>query len=639
MVDGVGTTAYGYDAVGQLLSEGGLWANDTVSYTYNNRLRTGLSLQAPNADPWAQSYGYDSARRLNSVASPAGAFNYTLGGASAASPLIKKLLLPNGAFMTNSYDNVARLLSTALANSGGTNLDSYAYGYNQAGQRTNAVRTAGDYVNYTYDNMGELMTTIGKESGGVTNRWQEQFGYTYDAAGNLNFRTNNGLTQTFNVNNLNELSTINRSGTLTVAGTTASPATNVTVNTSNAILYADATFAATNMPLVNGTNTFTAIAKDSYGRIATNTVNAWMPLVPTYAYDLNGNLLLERNAANSITNRCFAYDNENELTSVFVTNAWRNDFVYDGKMRRRIEKDYMWQSSTWVETNEVHYIYDGNVVIQERDINNLPVVTYTRGNDLSGTLQGAGGIGGLLARTDMGQWIIGNSSAHTFYHADGNGNITMLINSSQAIVAKYLYDPYGNTFSLSGSLGGANKYRFSSKEWNDNAGLYYYLYRFYDPNLQRWPNRDPIGEPGFEALHTVPTPPRFGSREPLSPSRWVSRDPRGQADLYLFVENSPITEYDIDGRVLGRRDRSSCVFWDALQNSPNRCTAAYATGAAVVCRLFGESPWDQCQRWCLQATYTTFGETCNTPCSLARFAAKTAARYAACAAACAIDTR
>lgn len=44
MVDGAGTTIYGYDAVGQLLSEGGLWANDTVSYTYANRLQTGLSL-------------------------------------------------------------------------------------------------------------------------------------------------------------------------------------------------------------------------------------------------------------------------------------------------------------------------------------------------------------------------------------------------------------------------------------------------------------------------------------------------------------------------------------------------------------------------------------------------------------------
>jgi RHS repeat-associated protein len=141
----------------------------------------------------------------------------------------------------------------------------------------------------------------------------------------------------------------------------------------------------------------------------------------------------------------------------------------------------------------VHYIYDGNVVIQERDGNNLPKVTYTRGNDLTGTLQGAGGIGGLLARSDNSQLILGSSSAHAYYHADGNGNVTALINNLQLIVAKYLYDPFGNTLSLSGPLASANTYRFSSKEWNDNAGLYYYLYRFYDPNLQRWPNRDPIG--------------------------------------------------------------------------------------------------------------------------------------------------
>ncbi|MEI6074614.1 MAG: hypothetical protein WCS94_03515 [Verrucomicrobiota bacterium] len=41
-------------------------------------------------------------------------------------------------------------------------------------------------------------------------------------------------------------------------------------------------------------------------------------------------------------------------------------------------------------------------VIQERDGSNNPKVTYTRGLDLSGTMQGAGGIGGLLARTEAG---------------------------------------------------------------------------------------------------------------------------------------------------------------------------------------------------------------------------------------------
>jgi RHS repeat-associated protein len=531
MLDVVGTTVYGYDAAGQLLSEAGPWANDTVSYTYANRLRMGLSLQAPNASAWVENYGYDAARRLTSLVSPAGTFSYVLGGASSASPLIKKLSLPNAAFVTNSYDNVARLLSTAVKNSGNTSLDSYAYGYNQANQRTNVVRTAGDFVNYTYDNEGELKTAIGRESGGVTNRWQEQFGYAYDAAGNLNWRTNNTLLQEFNVNSLNELTTITNGGRLTVAGTTTSPATNVTVNTSNAVLYADTAFASTNQPWVNGNNTFTAIAKDSYGRRATNAITVNLLATNNYTYDLNGNLL-------SDGNRSFGYDDENELTNVWVTNVWRSDFVYDGKLRRRIERDYSWNGSSWLQTNEVHYIYDGNLVIQERDANNLPQVTYTRGNDLSGTLQGAGGIGGLLARTVNSSTLISQPST-SFYHADGNGNITMLISASQMIAAKYLYDPFGNMLAQSGLLADANLYRFSSKEWNANSALYYYLYRFYDPNLQRWPNRDPLGEFGFEiklrflakGMHT-----RTGVAE-------LAQGP----DLYEFVRNSPTTKVDVYG--------------------------------------------------------------------------------------------
>jgi len=72
------------------------------------------------------------------------------------------------------------------------------------------------------------------------------------------------------------------------------------------------------------------------------------------------------------------------------------------------------------------------------------------------------------------------------------------VNSSQALAASYRYDPFGSTMSSSGTLASANIYRFSSKEIHVNSGMYYYLYRFYDPNLQRWLSRDPLAEPGFE---------------------------------------------------------------------------------------------------------------------------------------------
>ena len=127
-------------------------------------------------------------------------------------------------------------------------------------------------------------------------------------------------------------------------------------------------------------------------------------------------------------------------------------------------------------------------------MDNYPLVSYTRGNDLSGTLAGAGGIGGLLARTD--------GSGSTFYHADGNGNITYLETSAQGLGAKYRYDPFGNLTSSSGTYAAANTYRFSSKEWVPSVNGYYYLYRFYVPGIERWLNRDPIGEFGGLNLYS-----------------------------------------------------------------------------------------------------------------------------------------
>ena len=39
-------------------------------------------------------------------------------------------------------------------------------------------------------------------------------------------------------------------------------------------------------------------------------------------------------------------------------------------------------------------------------------------------------------------------------------------------------------------------YRFSTKPLDFETGLYYYLYRYYDPRTGRWASRDPIGEEG-----------------------------------------------------------------------------------------------------------------------------------------------
>jgi RHS repeat-associated protein len=154
---------------------------------------------------------------------------------------------------------------------------------------------------------------------------------------------------------------------------------------------------------------------------------------------------------------------------------------------------------------------------------------YTRGPDLSGTMQGGGGIGGLLAMTTG----FGGVASHYYYHADGNGNVTYLVDASQNLAASYQYDPYGNLVASSGPVAAANTYRFSSKEFHANSGMYFYLYRFYDPGAKRWPNRDPIGDLGFIILTGhVPV--------------------RGAVDsnLFLFVANKPVNAIDALGLTL-----------------------------------------------------------------------------------------
>jgi RHS repeat-associated protein len=529
MMDAVGTTAFSYTPVGQLASENGPWPNDTVSYLYSQMLRTNLTLTQASGS-WAQGYGYDSAWRMTQVVSPAGTFGYTFNG--GASPLVTGITLPNGASIANSYDSLARLKETDLNNQWGHTLDGYTYGLDALGLRTNIVRNFGlmsSTVNVSFDNIGQITSWIARETNG-TPRWQEQLGFGFDAADNLHLRTNNALVQTFNVDAANELTNVGRTGTLTVSGNTPAPASSVTVNGQAARTYTDFTFASANNALTNSANTFTVVARNAYGVTVTNNLTANLPTNAVLGFDNNGNLTND-------SARSFSYNPENELTNVFVSGQWKSEFVYDGLERRRIARDYTWQGGAWAKTNEVHYIYDGYLLVQERDTNNNVLVTYTRGLDLSGSLQGAGGIGGLLARTD--------SNGSTFYHADANGNITALMDGNENIVARYLYGPFGKLIGKWGTMADVNEMQFSSKpKYHD---LYDFGFRWYSPDLGRWPNQDPIQE-------------------------------RGGINLYRAVRNNPVNIFDPLGLQSG---------WDIDVENVNGAWAKWATGIGQIADNYG----------------------------------------------------
>jgi len=379
------------------------------------------------------------------------------------------------------------------------------------------------------------------------------------------------------VDAINELTCETADGVLTAAGTTTALATNVTVfgaglTNASAQIYDDASWARDGVAMVTN-GSLSATASDSYGRTASTSIPLGFPsLTACFTYDDNGNLL-------SDGLRYFEYDYENQLTAVTLPNSWRSEFSYDGFGRRRIRREYTWQSGVWTNLTEVRYVYDGRLVIQEQDTNSLPIVYYTRGNDLSGTPQGAGGIGGMLARSDavnaLGRsqqltniaildnpayipplpWFPRTLYNHHFYHADGNGNITALFSPRSkggAALTRYSYDPFGNVLWMNGPMATTNLYRFSSKEFHERSGLIYYLYRYYEPNLQRWINRDPLGDLGNlpVAINGMPSADSDSGQESTDTGTllfWAEMN----CNLYTGIANRPIVALDYFGLAPG----------------------------------------------------------------------------------------
>ena len=211
----------------------------------------------------------------------------------------------------------------------------------------------------------------------------------------------------------------------------------------------------------------------------------------------------------------YAYDAEDQLRSVtsrsLTNGAIRVRNTYDYRHRRTSKTVQRLNVATalppsppvelreW-ETLEMRtFVYDDWNLIHETvytvdsGVTNVTEIQYFWGLDLSGTIQGAGGVGGLLA--------VSRNGLLYFPTFDNNGNVTKYIDESGNVVAAYEYDDFGRTISQSGPLADFFRHRFSTKYYDPETGLYYYGYRFYSPDWRIWLNRDPIEEEGGLALY------------------------------------------------------------------------------------------------------------------------------------------
>ena len=287
-------------------------------------------------------------------------------------------------------------------------------------------------------------------------------------------------------------------------------------------------------------------ASDSAGTTAfmANNVNQYTAVgTDEPEYDTDGNLVAFGNCTN-------AWNAAGQLVSTTWNGSnclarLRSEYDRRGRRVRRVSETSADDGATWTAIETRTFVYDDwNLIYErsERPSEGAVELAFFWGPDLSGSFQGAGGVGGLVAVSVNGSFF--------FPGYDNNGNVVGYWNESGDIVAEYAYDAFGNTVAESGSMADFFPHRFSTKYYDAETDLYYYGYRYYSPSLGRWISRDPAEERGGLSLYL------FCFNDGVSHA-----DFQGLSSIRFFTRNDSGEERDISSEndvfhVFVNRDRT-----------------------------------------------------------------------------------
>jgi RHS repeat-associated protein len=476
------TRTYQYDAVGNLFSKTDQ-LGQTTAYTYNDfyylmerdysvgpndqfTYDLGGRMTSATRNGWKDDYTYDGANRVVAADQNGKTVTYAYDIPHG----MRTVTYPGGTNITESYDPRSRL--SEINDGTVPPLTQYTYDLDDnVLSRANRNDTS---TFYTYD-ANEWITDL-IHTNTTTASLIAGFAYDYDHEGNRTFQSNQALpsdSETYAYDFLYRLTDYD-AGVLS-GSVIPSPSTNETYT-------------------LDAVGNWTSYTSNSLTENRTyNAVNELLKINgDSLTYDANGNLIDDGQYG-------YAYDVENRL--IYVTNdsghAVVGQYLYDAVGRRiSVMADASGPPATTT------MFYDGARIIEEQSGGTTTAV-YTYGTFIDEVTTMARG----------GQIY--------YYHPNALFNIEALTDSSGSAVERYSYDAYGWPAVLDGSYNPVapnswgtphskvgNPWLFTSRQLDEESGLYYYRGRHYSATKGRFLQRDPIDYRGgfnlYEYVHSRP---------------------------------------------------------------------------------------------------------------------------------------
>ena len=526
--------------------------NPTADGTKGRTL--GYALKLGSTTEQALVYGYDTYGRPNAFTADSVAFSY----AYTTNSNLLASITQSAANWTQTRDYLSnRDLLDIIETKISTTKSKFDYAHDNLGRRT-SVAKAGEMFNrygngtqgldtaWGYDDRSQLTSEVTKLGGSATVLTGRDDAYAYDNMGNRSSTSgtsHNSNTASYTVNALNQYTQRTVPGVFDVAGGAASGAT-VTVNSSSSGVTRHGEYFFKGQSMSNNPNPVFATLAVSDGTTTTNVLAFTAGTPEAFTYDDDGNLISDGRWTRT-------YDAENRLIAMETTAAaygtgltrQKIEFRRDALGRMAGKKVYHY-SAGWVLDSETRYVYEGWNMIEELSVSGATITklrTHAWGLDWSGSLHGAGGVGGLLMTKD------GSDTYLPMF--DGNGNLMGRLKSFDgSLAAAYEYDAFGQVLRESGPYAATDVFRFSTKFAHAETGEVDYGMRIYLPSLGRFLNQDPMGE-------------------------------RGGLNLYAFVRNDGVNNLDYLGMDLMLLDGAGRFKTEEVYPLPKMVVTAYRQSA------------------------------------------------------------